>query len=399
MRWRGVGGEKNRIMKVLHIAHWFPSKRNAHSGIFVKEYCNAIHETAPEDALIIAVEIIRSRNLLTSRRIIHDETSRKIKVIRLETGWILHPLLYIYPQLQWIRFRKIFLKIADEFGPDIIHAHVVHPSGALAYKLASALKLPLVVTEHWSNLPYYVRRHLSSYLGKKAYRTAKFILPVSEFLRKMILDVMPELDPEKIRIVPDVVDEHVFHYAEKTKCDKVRFVAVSSWQRYKHITKRPDLVIKSLGHFAEKSGLDIHLTIVGDGNMLNEMKLMAQDFEGKGLTVDFAGRKTKPEIADYLHATDFFIHASNVETFSLVTAEALMTGTPVIVSDEGALPYLVNDGNGVVCENEPEAWVTGLERLLSGTYDHKSIAEKMQSSCSYEGVRKRIAVLYREAIR
>ncbi|MFO7723505.1 MAG: glycosyltransferase [Bacteroidales bacterium] len=386
-------------MKVLHVAHWFPSKRNVHSGIFVKEYCNAIHEPNPEDALIIAVEIIQSRSLLTSLRIIHDETSRRIKVIRIETGWVFHPVLYIYPQLQWIRFRKIFLKIAEEFGPDIIHAHVVHPSGALAYKLASALKLPLIITEHWSNLPYYVRQFFSSYLGKKAYKAARFILPVSEFLRRMILSVMPELDPDKIRIVPDVVDEHVFHYAEKVKGDKVRFVAVSSWQRYKHVTKRPDIVIKSLGKFAEASGHDIHLTIIGDGNMLDEMKVMADEFDGKGLTVDFAGRKTKPEIAGYLHHSDFFIHASNVETFSLVTAEALMTGTPVIVSDRGALPYLVNDENGIVCENEPEAWVAGLEKLLTGTYDHKSIAEKMQSSCSYEGVRKRIVVLYTEAIR
>jgi L-malate glycosyltransferase len=386
-------------MKVLHIAHWFPSKRNLHSGIFVKEYCNAIHETAPEDALIIAVEIIKSRSLLTSLRIVHDETSRKIKVIRIETGWILHPVLYIYPQLQWIRFHKLFLKIAQEFEPDIIHAHVVHPSGALAYKLASTLKLPLVITEHWSNLAYYVRRHLSSYLGKKAYRTARFILPVSEFLRKMILDVMPELEPDKIRIVPDVVDSNVFSYVEKAPAEKLRFLAVSSWQRYKQVSKRPDIVIRSLGRFAEASGMPIQLTIIGDGNMLDEMKVMADEFKGKGLTVDFAGRKTKQEIAGYLHSTDFFIHASNVETFSLVTAEALMTGTPVIVSDEGALPYLVNTGNGVVCKNEPEAWAVGLKKLLSGTYDHKAIADNMQSFCSYEGVRRKLSGFYNEAMK
>ncbi len=385
-------------MKVIHIAHWFPSERNAQSGVFVKEYCNAIHEDAPGEALILFVDIIRSNNILPDLKIKNDETSRHIRVIRLEIRWILWALLFTYPQLQWYFYKRVLLSVAGEFSPEIIHAHVVHPSGALGYKLAGAVKKPLIITEHWSNLHAYVRKPVSSFLGKKAYRAALHILPVSRFLEEMIRQVLPDLDPGKIIVVPDVVDENVFSYREKPEKQEgtCKFLAVSSWNRYRKVSKRPDLIIQSLARFARESSSKVQLTMIGDGNMLDELHGMAEALSDTGLTVVFAGKKTKPEISAFLHETDYFIHASNIETFSLVTAEALMTGTPVIVSNEGALPHLVNDQSGVVCNNTLEEWVVGLKELVIRKFNHLQIAAEMKGRCSYAGVRHQVQTIYRK---
>lgn len=49
-----------------------------------------------------------------------------------------------------------------------------------------------------------------------------------------------------------------------------------------------------------------------------------------------------------LASVDAFVHAGDCETFGLVVLEAMASGTPVVVSDCGALPELVGPGTGVV---------------------------------------------------
>ena len=49
-----------------------------------------------------------------------------------------------------------------------------------------------------------------------------------------------------------------------------------------------------------------------------------------------------------LASADVFVHAGDCETFGLVVLEAMASGTPVVVSDRGALPELVGPGTGVV---------------------------------------------------
>jgi len=55
----------------------------------------------------------------------------------------------------------------------------------------------------------------------------------------------------------------------------------------------------------------------------------------------YCGKLPKDKIAGILQDSDYFVHPSEFETFSVVTAEALMTGTPAIVANNTALPELV----------------------------------------------------------
>ena len=59
-------------------------------------------------------------------------------------------------------------------------------------------------------------------------------------------------------------------------------------------------------------------------------------------SINYTGNISKEKIVEILHDSDFFVHASYIETFSLVIAEALSTGTPVIASNVGAIPEFVN---------------------------------------------------------
>ena len=61
---------------------------------------------------------------------------------------------------------------------------------------------------------------------------------------------------------------------------------------------------------------------------------------------------------------DAFCLPSLYEGFGLTALEAMACGAPVIVSDRGALPEVV-DGGGIVVEPSPEAIANALERVLS----------------------------------
>jgi glycosyltransferase involved in cell wall biosynthesis len=73
-----------------------------------------------------------------------------------------------------------------------------------------------------------------------------------------------------------------------------------------------------------------------------------------------------------------------------------MTGTPVICSNVGALPELVNDSNGVLCENYLADWIAGIEKALNSVFDLKQISENVKDHYNYQEIGKEIASVYKE---
>lgn len=68
------------------------------------------------------------------------------------------------------------------------------------------------------------------------------------------------------------------------------------------------------------------------------------------ISIDFVdGQET---LAQYYSMADVFVQMSSEETFGKVTAEALCSGTPVIVFNSTANPELVGEGCGYVVENK-----------------------------------------------
>jgi 1,2-diacylglycerol 3-alpha-glucosyltransferase len=71
---------------------------------------------------------------------------------------------------------------------------------------------------------------------------------------------------------------------------------------------------------------------------------------------------TNEEMTNYYHAADVFSIMSPFEGQSIVTLQAVASGLPIIAANAGALPEFVMDGkNG----------------FLVGTYDAKTLADRM----------------------
>ena len=133
--------------------------------------------------------------------------------------------------------------------------------------------------------------------------------------------------------------------------------------------------------------------MLGGGDRLDELKALASK---QSYPIEFAGSSPKPDIALQMQKADFFVHASTIETFGVVVAEALMTGTPVICSRVAALPELVNQSNGVLCENFVESWVDGIEKAVITTFDNQKIAQTVRDKFSYRAVGRKIEDIYKD---
>ena len=118
---------------------------------------------------------------------------------------------------------------------------------------------------------------------------------------------------------------------------------------------------------------DVKAMIVGDGEMITELKQMAFDL-GVSDNVEFTGHQNN--IEHQLQKGRIFVLTSDSEGLSLSMMEAMMCGLPVIVSDVGDLRDLVENGiNGfLVPRRSPGKFASRIIELLTDENKLKSFS-------------------------
>lgn len=112
-------------------------------------------------------------------------------------------------------------------------------------------------------------------------------------------------------------------------------------------------------------GRDISLKIVGDGYLRDHLQEMISNKGLDGL-VHIVHHIPYEKIPEVYRSADIFVLSSIVEIFGVSALEAMSTGLPIIVTNVGGLPDLVEHGyNGYLVEQEnPESLARTLDKLL-----------------------------------
>ena len=374
-------------MKVLFFTHWFPTEENPQKGVFILEQAKALKSVGAE-ITIVHTRVEAGSGLVKNE--IHQTEIEGIPLITIDLRGKLWKWMYTYYPYQLRLIKKALKRSGLDLNSfDVFHSHVIHPAGAVGYRLAKEFGLPHFISEHWSNLAYYFEKNLYKSWGKQAYDNAKKIFVVSKFLKEKTAEFVSS--PEKLEVVPNVVSADEFKFRPGPIGSSYHFVMAAKWNKGKRVIKRPRLLIKAVAEASKELDKPVILSIIGDGDRIPDLKKFCAQND---VHAQFHGFVDKSVMAAQFQKADLFLHGSEYETFSVVVAEALKCGTPVVASNVAAIPELIDDSNGILVENKLTPWKKAIIQAIQNKYDKKLIAESYKNRFGYEEVGNKLLDAY-----
>jgi glycosyltransferase involved in cell wall biosynthesis len=383
-------------LNILFISAWYPNKINPTLGNFVEKhvqaaniYCNAY-----------VLHVVFDNTLINKRFLTEYSIENSIPVLRIYISNKKVGFSFINSLARFFFYHRAYRKgykylIGKHGKPDVIHANILFPTGMIALLLNRNYKVPYVFTEHWtgymSNDPNpitYINKTISIMAAQKA----AAIMPVSTDLMEAM--IKHEIIG-KYHVVPNVIDTNLFYYKPKeNKSEKFRFVHISSLDN----NQKNVIGILNAVHQLSLNRTDFELKIISDGN-IGSYKKIAEELTIQNNIVKFESSKTTEEIAQILQTSDCLIMFSNYESFSVVIAEALACGIPVIATRAGGLANELTTKQGIIINIGNEIALCNSMNEMINKYDSYNKAEiaTFGEKFSYENVGKTLHKIYLEA--
>lgn len=309
-------------------------------------------------------------------------------------------------------FYQGILKVADaivkEFQPHIIHAYDATPDGYASLLLKRRYHLPLVCSLLGADInvyPYY--KPLTYKLTQKVVAEADQLVAVSWALKEAV-EALAQPKRE-IRVIYMGCDTEVFRPNEAAREQVREFLGISAHE----------MIILFVGRLVEAKGIfelieafsqiqsrypQTHLVFVGDDR--DRAKLEVQVKQKKlDRAIHFVGVRPHSEMPTWLNAADLLVLPSHNEGLPNVVVEALACGIPVIATNVGGIPEVVEDKKSglLIDTGDVDSLISAIESLLQdkekrkemGAYGRSSIEQKFSWSRSAKALKE----LYDEIFR
>jgi glycosyltransferase involved in cell wall biosynthesis len=285
-------------------------------------------------------------------------------------------------------FQKVLSAVRD-FRADIVHITGPGDVGITGARVAHALGLPLAAAWHTnlhsfagrrvaqmaSGLPARLRQILASETEEKVlraclryYRIARVILaPNVEQIRllaagtgKPVFSMRRGIDTELFSPLKRTVHDGIFRlgFVGRLRAEKnVRFLV-------------------ELEHALRRDGIsNYRFLIVGDGP---ERSWLQRNL----VQADFPGELFGEFLAQAYANMDLFVFPSETDTFGNVIAEAMASGTPVVVTSKGGPKYQVTEGKNGFVAADPQDFIAKVKRVMASPGLHRSLREACPAAVS-----------------
>ncbi len=257
-----------------------------------------------------------------------QSTTRWVQYVRCYSNLLFYPYIYL-------KFRKQ-------------HFDIIHSNGSvlsLGAFLSRLMKCPHVWHLREAGALHYGTKSLpGKWYEKWVYTHGDVFIAISQALKSYYSSIIPS---DKIKLVYDGVripttcpatkhDNMVFQFCmvglvsgPKNQLDALKAVSVlvNEWQM-----------------------TNLHFTVIGflEPDYFQTLQSFVHD-KGLGDYVTFLGERT--DVGELLTGMDVGLILSKFEAFGRVTVEYMMHGLPVIASNTGANPEIVEDGiTGLLCK-------------------------------------------------
>jgi glycosyltransferase involved in cell wall biosynthesis len=290
---------------------------------------------------------------------------------------------------------------------DVAHIHGCHHlPGSIAARRMDQVRTPWVLTAH-GTAPRIERRVAGKWLfdhtlGRPAAPArARRVVAVSKAELAQLQAL--EVSHEQLRLIANPVELSEFDAAATPGRFRDRF----------GLGDAP--MVLFLGKLTPRKGVDLlvrafaalpdpRTMLVIAGNDLGAGEAVNAEVERLGLAarVRRVGLLQGPHRIEALADADVVVYPSQHEVFGLVPLEALLAGTPVVVSGDSGCGEIISEIGGglVVPQGDVPALSTAMARVLSGSEDWRAAAGSAQAQIRARFAPQEIAAeheaLYRE---
>jgi N-acetyl-alpha-D-glucosaminyl L-malate synthase BshA len=288
--------------------------------------------------------------------------------------------LFRYPPYD-LALAGTIMEVASQYGLDILHAHYAIPhaiSGHLAREMLDGSELRLITTLHGTDITIIGQQRIFQRITRFGIRQSDGVTSVSQELKQRVLNTI-DCGAQAIEVIPNFVDTQRFkpgsnpeRRAQLAAPDEKLVFHVGNFRE----VKRPKDALRAFA--AATREIKARLVMVGDGPELGATRELAREL-GIESRVNFLG--TYDAIWELLPQADLFFLPSEYESFGLSALEAMACGVPVVASNTGGVPEVVEDG------------VSGLLRTPG---DVDSMAGAIKTLLSDDATRNRMGASARE---
>ncbi|MFA0847435.1 MAG: glycosyltransferase [Methanobacterium formicicum] len=269
---------------------------------------------------------------------------------------------------------------------DVVHVQWPIPNGLGAIFLKKIYGIPYVNTIHGEEVHLSKRYHLLFALRWLVNNSSKTITN-STVTRKFCLEA--GLDGDKIEVIPFGVDTDFFRPLDVYKDENIfQILSVG----YLIERKGFEYLIRAMPLVLEKHK-QARLKIVGSGPLESKLKELIYELD-LGDEVEIVNNVSDEELLMIYNSSDLFVLPSivdsqgNTEGLGVVLLEAMACGLPVIGSDVGGIPDIIEDNKTGIMISEKD--ISGISGAILKLIENENYLEKL-SIQGYDIVRDRFS--------
>jgi len=289
----------------------------------------------------------------------------------------------------------------------LIHTHWLVPQGFIGAIFHRVWNIPHIATVHGSDLNMITRHKILAPFGRFIIRHSDIITVNSTYMKRQ-LESFAQESTNKIRVIPMGIDPEKYSHGPFSDIKKEQgagHIVLSvgrliDWKGTIYLINAMPGVIRQFP--------DAQLLIAGSGPEKESLIQRVNDL-GLDQSVKFLGVVDNMALPSLYHSADVFVLPSinkdgKTEALGVVLMEAMASGCPVIGSDVGGIPDIIENGkNGfLVPERDSGAlaekiiWVLSDDDLGKKFRDNGSL--KVKAQFSWDSISMRFSEVYQQTL-
>ena len=293
-------------------------------------------------------------------------------------------------------------QVSRDHGLDLVHVHYAIPHATSAWRagqmFGSDERPRIVTTLHGTDITLLGQHPSFRSITRFSILKSDGLTAVSDYLKDETRRNF-DVNVDRLRVIPNFIDTDTYR-RDREPCHRAKFAGEDE-RLLMHVSnfravKRVEDVVGIFARVCHE--IPSRLVMVGDGPERSRAEKRAEELEiadrvvflGKHLSVD-----------EVLACADLFLLPSESESFGLAALEAMSCGTPVVASNVGGLPEVVEDGRSgrLLPVGDIEAMAQGAVEILSSDALWRAMSDRSREIALTKFSAKAIVGVYEDYYR